>query len=119
MAKISLQRVYDFSAPAPEHCYLIDRLWPRGVSKERLQGVVWLKQVAPDNGLRQWFHLYTDRWDEFELRYRQQLVGNAAWQPLVALLQQGESLTLLYGSKDTQRNQGVVLRDFLQEQAKR
>lgn len=52
MAKITLQRVYDFSAPAPEHCYLIDRLWPRGISKERLTGVQWLKQVAPDDELR-------------------------------------------------------------------
>lgn len=116
MAEINLQRVYDFSAPAPEHCYLIDRLWPRGVSKERLQGVEWLKQVAPDNALRQWFHQHTDRWDEFEQRYRQQLAENDAWRPLVALLQQGEPLTLLYGSKDTQHNQGVVLRDFLMDQ---
>ena len=52
MAEIILQRVYDFTGPAPEHCYLIDRLWPRGISKERLQGVQWLKQVAPDNALR-------------------------------------------------------------------
>ncbi len=51
MAKITLQRVYDFSAPAPEHCYLIDRLWPRGISKARLTGVQWLKQVAPDDDM--------------------------------------------------------------------
>lgn len=62
MAKITLQRVYDFSAPAPEHCYLIDRLWPRGISKERLTGVQWLKQVAPDDELRKWFHQHTDQW---------------------------------------------------------
>ncbi|PVZ89081.1 MarR family transcriptional regulator [Serratia sp. S1B] len=117
MAEINLQRVYDFNVPAPEHCYLIDRLWPRGISKERLQGVIWLKQVAPDNALRQWFHQNTEQWDEFELRYRQQLAEHDAWQPLVTLLQQGQSLTLLYGSKDTQRNQGIVLRDFLLEQS--
>ena len=66
MAKITLQRVYDFSAPAPEHCYLIDRLWPRGISKERLTGVQWLKQVAPDDELRKWFHQHTDQWAVFE-----------------------------------------------------
>lgn len=118
MADITLQRVYAFSVPAPKNCYLIDRLWPRGVSKERLQGVVWLKEVAPDNALRQWFHQHTDRWDEFTLRYHQQLAENDVWKPLVALLQQGESLTLLYGSKDTQHNQGVVLREFLLKQCK-
>ncbi|CAI0694863.1 Uncharacterized conserved protein [Serratia entomophila] len=113
MATITLQRVYDFSAPAPEHCYLIDRLWPRGVSKERLEGVQWLKTVAPDTALRQWFHLHTDQWEEFERRYRRQLAENDAWRPLASLLQQGQPLTLLYGSKDTEHNQGVVLRDFL------
>lgn len=113
MAEIILQRVYDFTGPAPEHCYLIDRLWPRGISKERLQGVQWLKQVAPDNALRQWFHQHLDRWDEFESHYCLQLAQNDAWQPLVALLRQGQPLTLLYGSKDTQHNHGIVLRDFL------
>ena len=104
MAKITLQRVYDFSAPAPEHCYLIDRLWPRGISKERLTGVQWLKQVAPDDELRKWFHQHTDQWAVFEARYRQQLAANDARQPLVALLRQGQTLTLLYGSKDTEHN---------------
>ncbi|MGB8667143.1 MAG: DUF488 family protein [Serratia inhibens] len=113
MADIHLQRVYDFTGPAPENCYLIDRLWPRGISKERLQGVQWLKQVAPDNALRQWFHQHVDQWEEFDRRYRRQLAENEAWRPLVALLRQGQALTLLYGSKDTQHNQGVVLRDFL------
>ncbi|CAB1207979.1 DUF488 family protein [Serratia liquefaciens] len=116
MAEIILQRVYDFTGPAPEHCYLIDRLWPRGISKERLQGVQWLKQVAPDNALRQWFHQHLDQWDEFESHYRVQLAQNDAWQPLVALLTQGQPLTLLYGSKDTQHNHGIVLRDFLLRQ---
>jgi len=113
MTDINLQRVYDFTGPAPENCYLIDRLWPRGVSKERLLGVQWLKQIAPDNALRQWFHQHVDQWEEFERRYQLQLAENEAWQPLVTLLRQGQALTLLYGSKDTQHNQGVVLRDFL------
>lgn len=78
MATIILQRVYDFSAPAPEHCYLIDRLWPRGVSKERLKGVQWLKAVAPDTELRQWFHQHSDQWEAFERRYRRQLAENDA-----------------------------------------
>lgn len=115
MTQIRLQRVYDFSGPAP-HCFLIDRLWPRGISKQRLEGVAWLKEVAPSGELRQWFHHHTDQWEAFVASYRQELAAGDAWRPLAALLRQGESLTLLYGSKDTQHNQGVVLRDFLLEQ---
>ncbi|WP_209635258.1 DUF488 family protein [Serratia sp. PL17] len=103
----------DHSPTAPVNCYLIDRLWPRGISKEQLLGVQWLKEIAPDNTLRQWFHQHLEQWELFESRYRQQLAENDAWRPLVALLRQGEPLTLLYGSKDTQHNHGIVLRDFL------
>ncbi len=72
--------------------------------QERLTGVQWLKQVAPDDELRKWFHQHTDQWAVFEARYRQRLAANDARQPLVALLRQGQTLTLLYGSKDTEHN---------------
>ncbi|RLM13754.1 MarR family transcriptional regulator [Gibbsiella quercinecans] len=116
MAQIVLQRVYAFSGPAPQHAFLIDRLWPRGVSKQRLTGVQWLKEIAPDTALRQWFHHHPEQWDSFVEQYRRQLAENGAWQPLVALLRHGEPLTLLYGSKDAQHNHAVVLRDFLLQQ---
>lgn len=115
MAEITLQRVYDFHGPAQQYCYLTDRLWPRGISKERLQGVVWLKEVAPETELRQWFHHHTDQWDAFNARYRQQLEASEYWKELLEIVQQGHSLTLLFGSKDVHHNQAVVLRDFLHE----
>lgn len=113
MAKIELVRVYETRQPIEPHTYLVDRLWPRGISKTRLAGVIWLKEVAPTTELRHWFHANPDNWSEFEQRYLAELKVNASWQPLLNELQQGKTIHLLYGSKDTQHNQAVVLRDFL------
>ncbi|WP_038893163.1 DUF488 domain-containing protein [Yersinia enterocolitica] len=109
--KVTLQRVYDVEPPYQANTFLVDRLWPRGISKARLEGVVWLKEVAPDNALRQWFHQHLD-WPEFVIRYRAQLNNSTAWEPLLAGVKQ-QPITLLYGSRDEQNNQAVVLRDFL------
>lgn len=108
---VILQRVYDVEPPYQAHTFLVDRLWPRGISKARLEGVVWLKEVAPDNALRQWFHQHSD-WPEFVIRYQAQLNNSTAWEPLLTVLKQ-HPITLLYSSRDTQNNQAVVLRDFL------
>ncbi|MGE4802075.1 DUF488 domain-containing protein [Yersinia hibernica] len=111
--KITLQRVYDVQPPYQANTFLVDRLWPRGISKIRLEGVIWLKDVAPDNALRQWFHQHLD-WAEFVKRYQAQLNNSTAWEPLLIVLKQ-HPITLLYGSRDAQHNQAVVLRDFLVE----
>lgn len=113
---IHLARVYDAHAPFPSHTFLIDRLWPRGISKARLNGVEWLKNVAPSDALRREFHAGMDSWQQFTGRYRSELDANeAAWQQLLALLRSGEEIMLLYGSKDAQQNQAIVLRDYLAE----
>ena len=116
MDKIELIRVYDIKSLAPEHSFLVDRLWPRGVSKARLSGVQWLKDIAPTNTLRHWFHEHSDRWSEFEQRYINELKNNPSWQPLLNLLKEGIPIKLLFASKDTQHNQAIVLRDFLLNQ---
>ncbi|QDX29049.1 DUF488 family protein [Dickeya poaceiphila] len=72
--------------------------------------------VAPDHELRRWFHANSLQWETFVGMYRAQLRQHTAWQPLVALLRQGQSITLLYGSRDRERNHAIVLRDFLIEQ---
>lgn len=116
MTPIRLQRVYDVQAPFSPHTFLTDRLWPRGVSKARLSGVDWLQALAPSTALRQAFHHAQVDWPTFVARYRAELVANpAAWQPLLQLLRQGESITLLYGSRDNLCNQAVALRDWLFE----
>jgi uncharacterized protein YeaO (DUF488 family) len=112
-ATITLKRIYDHTQPAAENSFLVDRLWPRGISKERLQGVVWLKSVAPSNELRQWFHKNLEEWPQFTQSYWQELDAGKEWQPLVDLLQQNQNITLLYGSKNLQQNHAIILRDFL------
>lgn len=113
---IQLARVYDVHAPFPPNTFLTDRLWPRGISKERLSGAEWLKNVAPSDTLRRAFHAGMDSWAQFIARYRAELDANeAAWRGLLDILRSGGSITLLYGSKDTRHNQAVVLRDYLTE----
>lgn len=115
MASIQLIRVYDAVVPMAENSFLTDRLWPRGISKERLAGVTWLKDVAPSTDLRKQFHADPTRWDEFRRKYYAELSTGEAWLPLLKLLRQGKNITLMFGSKDVKHNQSVVLRDFLLE----
>ncbi|CAG9217662.1 Uracil-DNA glycosylase [Paraburkholderia tropica] len=115
-APIAIQRVY---APLPDDgraCFLVDRLWPRGIRKEALAGVTWAKDVAPSTALRQWFHASGNdaaHWAEFRRRYQAELDANhAAWQPLADASAQ-QPIVLLYGSHDEEHNHAAVLRDFL------
>ena len=115
-ATIHIARVYDVHAPYPANTFLTDRLWPRGISKVRLEGVQWLKAVAPSNELRHAFHEQRVSWQEFGEQYRAELKDNQACEELVELLKREESLTLLYGSRDEQHNQAIVLREYLLQQ---
>ncbi|MEQ9860545.1 DUF488 family protein [Pectobacterium cacticida] len=110
---IHLVRVYDAHAPFASPAFLVDRLWPRGISKARLEGVEWLKDIAPSNELRQWFHADPHRWEAFVEYYRHELAQGTACDRLLTLLKQDTAITLLYGSKDAQHNHAIVLRDFL------
>ncbi|KML65385.1 DUF488 domain-containing protein [Pectobacterium peruviense] len=112
---IHLTRVYDAQAPFSSHTFLIDRLWPRGISKARLEGVEWFKDIAPSSELRKWFHAEPERWAEFADYYRNELAQSNARIRLLELLEQKKTITLLYGSKDAQHNHAIVLRDFLLE----
>ncbi|SQI43495.1 Uncharacterized conserved protein [Leminorella richardii] len=113
MGNIRLVRVYDAPPQPDKNSFLTDRLWPRGISKERLKGVVWLKEVAPSTELRQRFHADPSQWDAFCRDYIEELNGQRGWEPLLTLLKQGETVTLMFGSRDVEHNQGVVLRGFL------
>lgn len=110
---ITVQRVYE---PLPEDgaaCVLVDRLWPRGIRKERLADVSWAKDVAPSTELRQWFHKDPAQWDEFERRYIAELDANpAAWEP-IAEASKTRPVVLLFSSHETVRNNATVLRDYL------
>lgn len=113
MTAIRLKRIY---APAAEHDgfrVLVDRLWPRGVSKARAALTLWCKDAAPSTELRRWFGHDPDHWAEFRDRYREELRANSvALAPLRDLIRQGP-VTLLYAARDERHNEAVVLREFL------
>lgn len=109
---IHTQRVYDHR-PAEGSVYLVDRLWPRGVSKEELHVDGWLKDVAPSAELRTWFAHDPARFEEFSRRYRRELDRHPdAVRPLREAAAAGP-VTLLYAARDTEHNQAIVLRDYL------
>ncbi len=111
-----MQRVYDARTHPPSGtAFLVDRVWPRGVSKADLSFATWTRDVAPSAELRSWFNHDPERWTEFRRRYRAELDGNqAAAEPLLEAARHGD-VTLLYGAKDTEHNQAVVLREWLTE----
>ncbi len=109
---IHCKRAYEPAMADDGQRFLVDRLWPRGVSHERLQAQ-WLKEVAPSNELRQWFDHRAERWDEFRQRYWRELAAQPrSLAPLRDALATGP-VTLVYGARDTGHNQAVALRDYL------
>ena len=110
---IRLKRAYDDPAPEDGDRFLVDRLWPRGVKKEDLHVAAWLRDVAPSTELRKWFGHDPAKWDEFQRRYTAELESNSAvWQPILDAAKRG-TITLVYGAKDTEHNDAVVLKNFL------
>jgi uncharacterized protein YeaO (DUF488 family) len=114
MKPVRVKRVYDAPSSDDGVRVLVDRLWPRGVKRDSAKIDLWLKQVAPSDGLRRWFGHDPGRWAEFEKRYRAELAKNAQnLAGLRDLLKAGKPLTLLYAAKDTEHNNAIVLRNFL------
>lgn len=111
---IRTRRAYDDMADNDGYRVLIDRLWPRGVAKEDLELDDWCKGVAPSEDLRKWFDHDPDKWDEFQKRYRKELDGNDAYDALLKHAREGR-VTLIYGTKDEDHNNAIVLRDYLKE----
>jgi uncharacterized protein YeaO (DUF488 family) len=110
---VRLRRAYLPPAPEDGVRVLVDRLWPRGVSKSDAKIDRWMKELAPSTELRRWFGHDSSRWDEFRRRYRAELTDKAEMlDKLRALARQGP-LTLVFGARDELHNQAVVLRDLL------
>jgi uncharacterized protein YeaO (DUF488 family) len=115
MAKhtINIRRVYDDPARDEGARFLVDRIWPRGIKKDDLRLLGWLKEVAPTNELRRWFGHKVARWSEFRSLYEAELDANpSSWQPIVEAAHKCP-VTLLFAARDEQHNQAVVLRDYL------
>lgn len=110
---ITIKRAYDKPAAADGRRVLVDRLWPRGVSKSDLKLDAWEKEIAPTTALRAWFGHDPKRWREFKSRYKTELRGHKT--ELLALKKSAKRLTLIYGAKDTDHNQAVVLKEVLEK----
>jgi uncharacterized protein YeaO (DUF488 family) len=110
---IKLKRAYDAVNVEDGIRFLVDRLWPRGIAKEKLRVDAWLKDVAPSTELRKWFGHDPARWSEFRRRYFSELTKNPnGWRPIIEAEGKG-TVTLLYGANDEKHNNAVALREFL------
>ena len=109
----TIKRVYDDPSPDDGFRVLVDRLWPRGASKQRAALDLWLKEIAPSTELRTWFHRTPEAFDEFERRYRAELAGNPAVAELRRLGREHPRVTLLYGVRDAEHNHAAILADYL------
>jgi uncharacterized protein YeaO (DUF488 family) len=108
---IKIKRAYEASEGADGARVLVDRLWPRGLTKERLKIDLWLRGIAPSTELRKWFGHDPTKWEEFQKRYLQELQNNPEpVHALAELLHQG-TVTLVYGAKDEQNNEAAVLQE--------
>ncbi|WHZ29954.1 MAG: DUF488 family protein [Nitrospira sp.] len=113
MGKILVKRVYEPAAKSDGFRVLVDRLWPRGLSKEDAEIDLWLRDIGPSTALRKWFNHDPARWVEFQRRYHTELkTKRELLGELKAHAKKG-SVTLLYSAKDEQHNQAVALRSFL------
>src|ERR1041384_6844842 len=115
---LNTKRVYEGAKTSDGVRFLVDRLWPRGIKKEKLKMKAWLKEVAPSPELRKWFAHDPDKWSKFQKRYRSELKSNtAAWQPILEAAEHGD-VTLLYSAHDTEHNSALLLKTFLEKHLK-
>lgn len=110
---VKLKRAYESPTAIDGDRILVDRLWPRGLSKEKAKIDLWLKDVAPSTELRKWFGHDPEKWQEFKKRYRAELKNNPALSELQTLSRQTD-ITLVYASKDQLHNEAVVLKQILE-----
>jgi uncharacterized protein YeaO (DUF488 family) len=115
MTSIWLRRAYDKPGRTDGQRILVDRIWPRGVTKDALALDDWIKDLAPSDDLRKWFDHDADRWDAFKEKYGKELDNRPeAVENLRARLKNGR-VTLVYGAKDEAHNNAVALRDYLEK----
>lgn len=112
---IHIRRVYAPPGQGEGNLFLVDRLWPRGISKERLAGARWLREAAPSNELRTWYGHDPVKWEEFCRRYFAELESHPdAWQPLLQAARAGD-ITLLFSTKSEELGNAAALRIFLEK----
>lgn len=113
--RVWIRRAYDEPTHNDGYRVLVDRVWPRGVSKADAQVDEWCKDIAPSTELRKWFGHVPERWDEFRRRYRDELTGRDDLVDALVERTRDGRITLVFGAKDTDHNQAVVLAELIEE----
>lgn len=114
---VALKRAYDPPSRSDGKRFLVDRLWPRGKTKDALQLEAWLRDLAPSNQLRKWYHARPAQWPAFRKRYLEELnspEAMAALEQLYNAITPGKRVTLVYGSKNDTQNNAVVLKELIE-----
>lgn len=118
---IEIERIYDNPAGNNKYSFriLIDRLWPRGLGKDKVKVDLWLKDIAPSTLLRKWFSHDEKKWEEFKFRYFKELEENNKSVSMILDKATEGSITLLYGAKDKRFNNAVALKEYLEKKINR
>jgi uncharacterized protein YeaO (DUF488 family) len=111
---IKLKRAYEPASKDDGLRVLVERLWPRGVSKQKANIDLWLKSLAPSTALRQWYGHDPARWPQFRKRYRAELKGQGDVLALLRYVTEERTVTFVYAASDQERNSAVVLKGFLE-----
>ncbi|TVM19266.1 hypothetical protein DPQ33_02590 [Oceanidesulfovibrio indonesiensis] len=114
MATVNIRRVYEDPQPDDGVRVLVDRVWPRGLTKDRVQADKWMKDIAPSSKLRKWFGHDPEKWDEFRERYFLELDDKPELVEELRKMLRSSTVTLLYSAKDVDYNQAVALREYLE-----
>lgn len=115
---IRVKRVYDRPAATDGERFLVDQLWPRGLTKQKVKVQSWFKEVAPSTALRKWYQHEPAKWKEFQRRYFRELDDKPeAWQALLEAARQGD-ITLVFSSREAELNNAVALKDYLEKHLK-
>lgn len=112
--QIKLKRVYDKPLRSDGYRVLVDRLWPRGLSKEKAALNEWAKDLAPTDRLRNWFDHDPDLWDAFSKKYRNELKKNELLDDFIERLSTQKQVTLLYGTKYNQLTHAIILKELIE-----
>jgi uncharacterized protein YeaO (DUF488 family) len=113
MSRVRVKRIYEPAVQSDGFRVLVDRLWPRGISKERAALDLWMKDIAPSSELRRWFGHDPKRWREFKTRYRGELLEHGSELALLRSRARKRPLTLLFGARNVEQNEAVVLKEVL------
>lgn len=111
---VRIKRIYESPSPGDGYRLLVDRIWPRGVSRDEAELDDWVKELAPSDELRKWFDHDEDRWSEFRRRYLGELKEHRDEARKIAEKAERKTVTLLFAAKDEEHNNAVVLRQYLE-----